>query len=1032
MSSDDEDLDYDSGSSDDDGDVDDNLVWYDGMEESDGEQDCENKANEAKSVAHDNSLVLIGDVAEETKILDGIVAMNPPVETTVESANAASRQFTRTQGISRYTTDDGEWTVQDDASAPGSCTVSHKTCMPLQTPVYLPKSRLRKYQHKLSPNVLVRLLNNPSSCVPNCQKQCHMKFALGGIIQARQHLYSTAKTENEVTAILADRLKTANSHIAITDPDADPEEPEAKLPNQKTTLSYVISGVPVCSRWWAAYWGVSEDKMKAVRRLVKHGGRTVQHGNKGKKKTFTKEEIAYCFWFLFFEVNCQRPNDDCRLFPINASFKFIYDYYFSSWFTHWAAKNGQDNCWMPKISTFKKARHHPDFKDVKRRARHYHAMCQTCSALRTRRLKGFANDSHEQKWQILFDAHEAEKIGWRRLEKSREAEVTRPNSDSILLAYDDTSSLGLPQCSNRGLKNLPKSRFHVIPFNICNYASGESAYVYTVKNRYKKGANRLCTVIYHFLRKIKWGKDESRKARVLYLHADNYSENKNNTFFAFLSELIYRGWFDEIVLEFGPPGHTHNGRDAVHFIHNRIAGNFFCFTLGHFQSQWQHSWRKNFTQPEAVIADVQYNFKKRYKHAKKLSGFTKTKFDKDAAFAFRLKKNQKGLVELTFKAKAADPSWLGENHQPMSPGFVLLSQIPHGAPEIIPAKEKVMRRQYIREVIGDSMKQMMENHVTETQAQESLQWLEASCNTGSMPYDRVDANETVPELGQWGPAVKVGASGLQGDFFLMEPLPTTSHTRDFWKLPVELEEQKAALGREQAELLRSLQQLPNLRYSGVKPGDARAMQRRAQEQAERKQQPPENASAVSSGSESDDQADDQADAPDHRVPEWGAPFTECIAGRYAAVLVEDSASGDKSLQVVTVADVIPFGGDNDDCDKFNGYDLQCTKDKTKIACLDAKWFPPPTRKRAKQEYPGWCVLGYFNKMTTAGKFTKAVRDNITAKILEEDLDLFKDENSDDSLSSSSSESVYQSSDESEEEYSSSTASKRNKPSKSKK
>ena len=112
-----------------------------------------------------------------------------------------------------------------------------------------------------------------------------------------------------------------------------------------------------------------------------------------------------------------------------------------------------------------------------------------------------------------------------------------------------------------------------MPFNICNYANGDNAYVYTVKGRFKKGGNRLCSVLYHYLRKMKFGTDRCRLAHRVYLHADNFVENKCNTVLCFASELVMRGWFEEIIFEFGPVGHTHNGRDAVHHIHNRIAGN---------------------------------------------------------------------------------------------------------------------------------------------------------------------------------------------------------------------------------------------------------------------------------------------------------------------------------------------------------------------------------------------------------------------------------------------------------------------------
>jgi hypothetical protein len=68
-------------------------------------------------------------------------------------------------------------------------------------------------------------------------------------------------------------------------------------------------------------------------------------------------------------------------------------------------------------------------------------------------------------------------------------------------------------------------------------------------------------------------------------------------------------------LEFGPTGHTHNGNDAVHAIHNNVAGNFTSLTLGAFQTHFAHSWRNDNNIPTAVIQEVQFDWKGRYKGA---------------------------------------------------------------------------------------------------------------------------------------------------------------------------------------------------------------------------------------------------------------------------------------------------------------------------------------------------------------------------------------------------------------------------------
>ena len=136
------------------------------------------------------------------------------------------------------------------------------------------------------------------------------------------------------------------------------------------------------------------------------------------------------------------------------------------------------------------------------------------------------------------------------------------------------------------------TRMRVIPFNLTNHGSQENFYCYTVYHRFDKGANRLCSTLYHYLRRLKFHQPEEcrqnscgqRGGRTLVLMADNYAENKNNTLFAFCSELILRGWFDEVQLLFGPVGHTHNGNDAVHYTHNQIAGDQVSVTLAEFFS----------------------------------------------------------------------------------------------------------------------------------------------------------------------------------------------------------------------------------------------------------------------------------------------------------------------------------------------------------------------------------------------------------------------------------------------------------------
>jgi hypothetical protein len=174
-------------------------------------------------------------------------------------------------------------------------------------------------------------------------------------------------------------------------------------------------------------------------------------GTNNKAKSF---QDCFQFWYIFFDDHCQRPNNEIRLFPVNYSFKFIYEYFFAKWHEKLMLAKltlQTEQAWLPSFSTFLNARYDPSFKDVTKRPRHYHALCKKCDSLRSRRLKGFVNDVHRQVWERLFTEHENEALNWRKLEGARETQARSGNGkNQVLLQYDDTGSLGLPKLTNRG------------------------------------------------------------------------------------------------------------------------------------------------------------------------------------------------------------------------------------------------------------------------------------------------------------------------------------------------------------------------------------------------------------------------------------------------------------------------------------------------------------------------------------------------------------------------------------------------------
>jgi len=248
----------------------------------------------------------------------------------------------------------------------------------------------------------------------------------------------------------------------------------------------------------------------------------------------------------------------------------------------------------------------PEFKDVQKRPKHHHCRCDTCSNLEAELLTRWQLQKDMSKVRIKISEHDLEIRYWRHLEAEFHDRAVWTPHELVVLSYDDTSAMGFPRFTNRPLKNMTPARVNVIPFNLTNHGSDENYYFYTLKGMYKKGANRLCTTLFHVLRRLKTRVPQTRveeaqqKAMYLVLFADNYSENKNVVLLAFCCELIRHGYFSKIELLYGPVGHTHNGNDAVHYVHNNLVGNFESVSLPEFFKHFYAVWTSDLTRPQPI------------------------------------------------------------------------------------------------------------------------------------------------------------------------------------------------------------------------------------------------------------------------------------------------------------------------------------------------------------------------------------------------------------------------------------------------
>jgi hypothetical protein len=225
----------------------------------------------------------------------------------------------------------------------------------------------------------------------------------------------------------------------------------------------------------------------------------------------------------------------------------------------------------------------------------------------------------------------------------------------------------------------------VVPCYFGDVGANRHDYIYTAKAAFPKGSNRLISQLHAYIRRAK--SDYTRpgyKARTLTLVADNYVENKNNALLFYCSELVSNRFFDVVEVVYGIVGHTHNGGDAVHKIHNRDVGKYWAGDLGH----WIHNFDKAFTKnvPEASFVNVILDWDNYYRDClQKIVGFSTGSSRSPPARGFRFqRRGPDGDVEVVFKADPArEEKWRGRDGVADTPGFCMCRQKPTGTPAVL-------------------------------------------------------------------------------------------------------------------------------------------------------------------------------------------------------------------------------------------------------------------------------------------------------------------------------------------------------------
>jgi hypothetical protein len=438
-------------------------------------------------------------------------------------------------------------------------------------------------------------------------------------------------------------------------------------------------------------------------------------------------------------------------------------------------------------------------------------------------------------------------------------------------------------------------------------------------------------------------------------------------------------------------------------------------TLGSFQRMWVYSWKQSYNMPVAVLNNAHLNWNERYAcfADNRISGFTNTQNDPKAAMAFKIAWSPDGEgVKVQWKDSAVAKRWLGTDHQPDTPGFVLLPHAPYGRPTVIPPGRDVMQKKYAKQLVGLSMKSSLVAHLGETVAEQSLDWLRTCATTGFIPFDYAnpEADNSIVDKSMWGPAVLVGSPGHQGDFFLMKDDYDDGKQQEdgtgaeFWRLPQELQDR---IDNDMQDIIlqrRLLQGTPNVRYTRVSPVNARDVQEAAEARARQIRSIRQQREEQEQGSDEKDDAG--AGVPPQQLEsqfneegdviqekQWGADFKDCKVGWFALVHTEfDSEGGGTGLELYKIKRLC----EENSSSEVESETAQCfigTKYIPSTAgifvtdprCLLKKWHGSG---RTEHTVRNWEVLHYLDKLNRGSTIPKKDQDAVWAKAEIHSMELF--------------------------------------------
>ena len=338
----------------------------------------------------------------------------------------------------------------------------------------------------------------------------------------------------------------------------------------------VVRGRSVCRHVFELYYPISTGQLTNIQKMIIHGLDEREGGDSDEVEAEAnprdplgcggKKATAVAGWLLgFFEeigdrVGClaEGSNEDTLIIP-RMEKKMVWEEY--------KAAEGED---AASESLFMQTwRTHPLLAHVQmaRKIRNFQ-LCTTCHRIN----EGItaAHKAHKttelEKWRKIRREHHSlqrgERLSYYKRRREAASDLSGEEYLSIILDKWDSAKTTVPFWAREPSFLGAQEKHQMLQQHVLGvivHGQPHTYYLYTFNDNLKGDANMNIEGIRRTL--LKHLEGGRHMPRILYVQADNASDNKNFAMIAFLALLVFHGYVEEVQLSFLIVGHTHEDID---------------------------------------------------------------------------------------------------------------------------------------------------------------------------------------------------------------------------------------------------------------------------------------------------------------------------------------------------------------------------------------------------------------------------------------------------------------------------------------